>query len=41
MNIKKDKRLIREALASGCTTAAELAHYIKVHAMTARAYHSF
>jgi len=40
MNIKTDKKLIREALESGCTTAAQLAHFIKIHALVARAYRS-
>jgi len=39
MNIKTDKKLIQEALENGCTTAAELAHYLKVHALVARAWH--
>ena len=38
MNIKTDKKIIQEAVANGCTTAAELAHYLKVHALIARAY---
>jgi hypothetical protein len=40
MNIKTDKKLIQEALKSGCTTAAQLAHYLKVHALIARTYQS-
>jgi bacterioferritin-associated ferredoxin len=40
MNIKTDKKLIREAIASGCTTAAELAHYLKVRALIAHSFHS-
>jgi len=40
MNIKTDKKLIQKALDSGCTTVAQLAHFIKVHALVARAYHS-
>jgi len=36
MNIKTDKKVIEEALAHGCTTAAELARYIKRHAHALR-----
>jgi len=40
MNIKTDKKLIHAALESGCTTAAQLAHFLRIHALIARAYHS-
>ena len=40
MNIKTDRKLIQEALANGCTTAAELAHYLKVHTLILRTYRS-
>ncbi len=36
MNIKKDRRLIEEAIKQGCTTVAELAHFVKVYALVAR-----
>jgi len=40
MNIKTDKKLIQDAVANGCITAAELAHYLKVHALIARTFRS-
>jgi hypothetical protein len=39
MNIKTDKKLIIEAIAQGCVTAADLAHYLKVRALIARGFH--
>ena len=39
MDIKKDKQLIKEAINQGCTTVAELAHFIKVHTLAAKSYH--
>jgi len=38
MNIKTDKKLLEEAIAQGCTTAAELARYLKVREMAARSF---
>ena len=38
MDIKKDKQLIKEAINQGCTTVAELAHFVKVHALVAKSY---
>ncbi len=40
MNIKTDKKLIREALESGCTTAAQLAHYLKMHSRVRACRHT-
>lgn len=39
MDIKKDKQLIKEAINYGCITMAELAHFVKVHALVAKSYH--
>ncbi len=39
MDIKKDKQLIKAAINHGCTTAAELAHFVKVHTLASRSYH--
>jgi len=30
MNVQIDKKLLNEAINSGCKTAAELAHYLKM-----------
>ncbi len=30
MDIKKNRKLIREAVKSGCKTMGELAHYLKL-----------
>ncbi len=38
MNIKTDKKLLEEAIAQGCTTAAELARYLKVREMATRSF---
>jgi len=38
MNIKTDKNLLKAAIDNGCQTAAELAHYIRVHLMMTRTY---
>jgi len=32
MNVKTNKKLLNDAINSGCKTAAELALYIKIHA---------
>ena len=38
MNIKTDKKVLKAAIENGCKTAAELAHYIRLHLMIARTY---
>ncbi len=38
MDIRKDKQLIREAIDHGCITMAELAHFIKIHALVVKSY---
>jgi len=38
MNITTNRNLLKEAIDNGCKTAAELAHYLKVRTMAARAY---
>jgi len=38
MNIKTDKNLLKAAIDNGCKTAAELAHYIRIHLMMTRTY---
>ncbi len=40
MNIKTDKELIRQALEAGCVTISQLAYYLRVRTMIARAYRS-
>jgi len=32
MNVQIDKKLLKEAINSGCKTAGELAHYLKMRA---------
>jgi len=41
MNIKKNKSLLKEAINSGCRTAAQLAHFLKVRSMLQEGYISF
>jgi hypothetical protein len=38
MNIKTDKTIIIEAIAQGCVTAADLAHYIKVRSLASKSF---
>ncbi len=41
MNIKTNKNLLKEAIESGCKTAAQLAHFIKVRNMIQESYIAF
>jgi bacterioferritin-associated ferredoxin len=40
MNVKTDKKLIQKAIANGCKTAAQLAHFLKVQTLVAQTYKS-
>ena len=40
MNVQTDKKLLKEAISSGCKTAAELARYLKMRTNMQKLYGS-